>query len=61
MSTNMKPPGRLLGGLLYARGRLSDWLDLHGPALRNIGWSAAGGVIGAAIGLLFVTAWLRWR
>jgi hypothetical protein len=67
MSTHKKPPGRLLGGLSRLRARLGDrarlWalLRRERPWASKVGWALVEGLIGSAIGLLFVAMYLRYR
>lgn len=60
MSAEREKPGRLRGGLSRFRARLRLWHFLRNNGGR-IGWVVAEGVIGALMGLLFVSVWLAYR
>lgn len=57
MTTPETPPGRLRGGLSRIRA-LPGWLRQHKG---RIGWAVAEGVIGSAIGVLFISLYLKYR
>jgi hypothetical protein len=40
-------------------GLIKRWYTALQGRAGEVGWSIAGGVVGAAIGLLFVTLWLK--
>ena len=53
--SDKKPTGRLLGGLLHVRQAITR------ERVKNAAWTAAGGVTGSVIGLIFITAYLAYR
>lgn len=64
MSTYSKPPGRLRGGLSHFWGQARDRFHLAAFNRKNgkrVLWTIAEGVIGSAIGLLFVSLYLEYR
>jgi hypothetical protein len=58
--TDEKPTGRLLGGLHRFRDSRAGAL-LRSERARETAWTLAGGVIGAVIGLIFVSVYLAYR
>lgn len=65
--TEADHPGRLRGGLSHGRSAalggaepvIKRWYEALRPQLAPLGWSVAGGLVGAGIGLLAVTLWSR--
>lgn len=53
--TDEKPTGRLLGGLLHVRQAITR------ERVKETAWTLASGVIGAMIGLIFVSVYLAYR